>query len=231
MGKLTMAQARKRVREKPEVRRARIVDEAIRIVGELGYYGFTVQALAERCGLTNAGLLHYFDSKDHLLLSVLDEIELREEEVMAPQVSLTEKQLSRTGDHNQAVVELVAAIARRSTENREQSRFLTVLHGEALEPSHPAHAWFGQRDQETVGLFTLLLGGDRPDAIVKTRHLISILRGMTAIWLRTADGFDLVAECVAATRLLLRDEIGSGEATGAAPARANQPALQPDPKA
>ena len=68
-----MSGPRKRVREDPKVRRSQIVDEAIRIIGEYGYYGFTVQALAERCQLSNAGLLHYFGNKDDLLLALLDE--------------------------------------------------------------------------------------------------------------------------------------------------------------
>ena len=65
---------RRRTREKPEVRRSRIIEEAFRIVGELGYRGFTVQGLAERCGLTNAGLLHYFGGKEDLLFAAMRHI-------------------------------------------------------------------------------------------------------------------------------------------------------------
>jgi len=50
----------------PEVRREQILEEAISILGRLGYHGFTIHELAERCGLSNAGLLYHFPSKDQL---------------------------------------------------------------------------------------------------------------------------------------------------------------------
>ena len=80
-------QKKTRTRENPAIRRAQIVDEGIKIIGERGYNGFTIQALAERCSMSNAGLLHYFESKDALLLSLLDEIERREIEIVASQFS------------------------------------------------------------------------------------------------------------------------------------------------
>jgi AcrR family transcriptional regulator len=62
------------------VRRAAMLDEAICMLGEHGFNGLTVQGLAERCAISNAGLLYYFAAKDELLLAVLDEFELRERE-------------------------------------------------------------------------------------------------------------------------------------------------------
>ena len=38
-------------------RRQQITDEATRIIGQRGYYGFSMQELADSCGLTVAGLL------------------------------------------------------------------------------------------------------------------------------------------------------------------------------
>lgn len=57
-----------------------MLDEAICMLGEHGFNGLTVQGLAERCAISNAGLRYYFAAKDELLLAVLDEFELRERE-------------------------------------------------------------------------------------------------------------------------------------------------------
>src|ERR1700741_3608955 len=62
-----------RRRMDPELRRQQILDEAIRLIGQLGYQGFTVQELALRCSLTKGGLLHYFGSKEQLLVAILEE--------------------------------------------------------------------------------------------------------------------------------------------------------------
>ena len=74
-----------RSRDKPEIRRPSILDEAIRVIAERGY-GFTVQELAQSCGLSNAGLLHQFPSKERLFLAALEEIEAREAQFMSPLV-------------------------------------------------------------------------------------------------------------------------------------------------
>src|SRR5262245_17520418 len=101
-------------REDPELRRAKILDEGIRVIGERGYYGFTVQEMAQRCGLSNGGLLHYFPSKDHLLLAVLAEIQAREAEVLAPLVEAAAR--APHGEDAKAAVRqlLVSVLARAS---------------------------------------------------------------------------------------------------------------------
>src|SRR5262249_41345726 len=64
-------------------RRARILDETLRIVGERGYPGFGIPALAERCGLTKPGLLHHFGSKDQLLIALLNEVDAKHQAELA----------------------------------------------------------------------------------------------------------------------------------------------------
>jgi AcrR family transcriptional regulator len=60
----------------PGARRA--ADQAIRIIGQRGYAGFGIQELAQRCQLTNAGLLYHFGSKDRLLIALLEDRDRRD---------------------------------------------------------------------------------------------------------------------------------------------------------
>ncbi|WP_214364242.1 TetR family transcriptional regulator [Pseudonocardia sp. H11422] len=39
---------------------------------EIGYHGATVRGIASRCGLSVSGLYHYYTSKQHMLLTILD---------------------------------------------------------------------------------------------------------------------------------------------------------------
>src|SRR3954453_6211418 len=52
-------------------RREEILAAAMELFGARGYRGTTIAQVAERAGLTDAGLLHHFPSKEHLLIAVL----------------------------------------------------------------------------------------------------------------------------------------------------------------
>ena len=45
-------------------RRAEILNAAVELFGTLGYYGTSLQKIADRVGLTKAGVLHYVGSKE-----------------------------------------------------------------------------------------------------------------------------------------------------------------------
>lgn len=194
-----------RIRKSPDVRRAEIVDYAIRIVGEFGYHGVTVQALADRCGMTNAGLLHHFGTKDGLLLAVLDEIERRGGEFMGSVLAGLAEQSGWAERDLQTVVAAVSNMARWASDNPEQTRFLATLQVEALQPSHPAHDWFAQRDIETLQFLVFLLGPVASGPPVRTcaRYLMATLRGLILQWISLGRTTDLVRDCTNATRLLL----------------------------
>src|SRR5690242_16966598 len=52
-------------------RREEILHAALRLFAERGYRGASLAAVADRVGLTQQGVLHYFPSKERLLVEVL----------------------------------------------------------------------------------------------------------------------------------------------------------------
>ena len=64
----------------PETRRTQLLDAAIRCFSEQGYYGTTVDAVANEAGLSKGSLYRFFDSKDDLLMAIVDEWAARAEE-------------------------------------------------------------------------------------------------------------------------------------------------------
>lgn len=191
---------RRRTREAPEVRRARILEEAIRLIGERGYYGFTVQELAARCGLTNPGLLHYYPSKLDLLLAALAEMEARETEVIEPIVQGAERELSGP-QARQAVLGVLRAIMVRGAAKREMIRFLAELQAESLSSDHPAFGWWLRREVAMLDLFTRLLHPFVADPAAIARQTLALIDGLSLQWLRANGGMDLAAEW---DRMLLR---------------------------
>ncbi|GGT48259.1 TetR/AcrR family transcriptional regulator [Streptomyces purpureus] len=60
-------------RARSEERRAEILRAALEVIAERGYRGASLSAVAERVGLTQQGLLHYYPTKEALLVAVLEE--------------------------------------------------------------------------------------------------------------------------------------------------------------
>lgn len=54
-------------------RRQEILDRAIEVFASKGAEGTSLRAIAEKIGVTHAALLHYFGSREELLVAVLDE--------------------------------------------------------------------------------------------------------------------------------------------------------------
>jgi AcrR family transcriptional regulator len=176
-------------RDDQDSRRAQILDEAIRIVGERGYYGFTVQELAQRCGVSNAGLLYHFSTKDILLLAMLEEFERRERAAIAPLAALAKQAPSPA-----ALADLLRTMVARSATQPELGRLCMVLASESLDPSHPAHAAFRAREAAVLALFTRLVSPYVTEPRSTARQLFALLDGLGQQWVREDQAFDIQAE-------------------------------------
>ena len=111
-------------------RRSAILNAAVECFGTLGYYGTSLQRIATMVNLTKPGVLHYVGSKEGLLHAVLDEMYDREtEDVIAEMWRRT-----------------VAVNAKRP----ELVHMFSTLSAEALNPDHPAHDYFAEREERIV---------------------------------------------------------------------------------
>src|ERR687893_3925 len=57
---------------KGRIRRADIIAAARVVYAEAGYHGSSLREIAKRAGITHAGLLYYFPTKEALLAAVLE---------------------------------------------------------------------------------------------------------------------------------------------------------------
>jgi AcrR family transcriptional regulator len=199
-----MSRAKKsvRVRIDSELRRAQILEQAVRIVSQRGYYGFGIQELAKECGLTNGGLLYYFGSKEGLLIALLQDRDRRDTEAIAAAAGLPQHDSKRKLSLDE-VVKLFRAMVKRNSAEPELVRLYTVLRAEALNRGHPARDYFLVRESKALDAFTQMVTPFVKHPRSTARQLLVFMNGLEEEWLRTDLGFDLLGEWDRGFALLL----------------------------
>ncbi|MFG1782461.1 TetR/AcrR family transcriptional regulator [Rhodococcus oryzae] len=170
-----------------EARREAILDAAMAEIAERGYRATTLAAVAERVGLTQPGVLHYFPSKKRLLIGVL---EARDQwDTAALLARSTDVRLS----HLEQIVEFNAG-------RPGVVQTYTALAAESTTGQHPAREYFTERYAAARGAFAELLSkefGDRlPGGLTPEQAapmLIAMLDGMQIQWLLAPDEVDMTA--------------------------------------
>lgn len=174
---------------KGRIRREDILTAAVAVYGEAGYHGSSLREVAKRAGITHAGLLYYFPTKEALLAAVLErrdaEDAVRERlnappgrEVLRHWIALAEYNVAHPG-----IVELY-----------------TRLAAEAVAPDHPAHDYFVRhyriaRRSASVSFRVLAERGElRPgvDPNVAALNYMALSDGLQIQWLTSPDEVDPV---------------------------------------
>jgi AcrR family transcriptional regulator len=184
----------RRIRTSPELRREQIINEAVLLIGERGYYGFGIKELAQRCGLGNAGLLHHFGSKERLLIAVLEARDRSDFAAATNFLRLSGVRYDAGRLGLAAFRDVLSATVEKNSREPELIRLFAVLQAEALNHTHPAHDYFLTREAAILNVFTSALAPyvERPLSVA--RQLLAQWLGLEQQWLRTDQGFDLVAE-------------------------------------
>jgi len=173
-------------------RRREILEAGIEVFANHGFRNGSLREIAERVGMSQAGLLHHFSNKNELLAGVL---ELRDER-SAVIVKLDETPGIDTIRGIVRVAEYNAAFAPGLVELH------CVLSAEATAPEHPAHRYFLDRYTWVVGLmleaFTnVQAAGQLADGVEPqsaARSLIALSDGLQVQWLLAPDTLDMAEE-------------------------------------
>jgi AcrR family transcriptional regulator len=161
---------------KGEDRRQRILTVAQRLVTRNGGRGTTLGQIAQEAGVTTAGLLHHFESKEQLLHAVLD---ARDADDMA--------HVDMSGD----VIEQLEKVTARFQRSPDLIGLFTVLQSENLAPDAPLHDRFLGRYRGAVAIVTECIRRGQQagvyradlDPAVKAVEIIAFLHGMETSWL------------------------------------------------
>lgn len=184
-------------------RREHIITAATKQFGERGFNQTTILGISAAVGISRAGLLHHFPTKEALLAAVLemrDEVDrerFRNSETVDPTGLRVLRTMVDLAAHNAEVPGIIALYA--------------LLAAEATAPDHPAHEYFvnryericegTQRVLERVAAAGLLKPEVNPTTAAT--QLTSLMDGLQATWLLAPDSVDMAAQLKDAVERLL----------------------------
>ncbi len=128
-------------------KRREILDAALRVIAEHGYSGATVKQIADEVGLSQNGLLHYFGSKDSLLIEVLRHRDERDS-VTYRGVDDSAKDRTAEAPGGRTLDDLkqgLSALVRHNSEVPGVVQLFARLTADASEAEHSAHPFLADR--------------------------------------------------------------------------------------
>ncbi|MCK0176552.1 TetR family transcriptional regulator [Mycobacterium sp. 852013-51886_SCH5428379] len=161
---------------KGEDRRQRILGVAERLLARNGWRNTSLAQIARAAGVTPAGLLHHFESKEQLLNAVLDARDTDDD-----------THADRSGD----LFEQIARVAERFQRAPELVGTFTVLLVENIAEDAPLHDRLLMRQRAAVEIVTEIIrrgqlaGRYREDldAALKAMEILAFVNGMETSWL------------------------------------------------
>ncbi|MEV5718198.1 TetR/AcrR family transcriptional regulator [Amycolatopsis mediterranei] len=174
---------------KGRIRREDIITAAAAAYGELGYHGSSLREIAKRVGISHAGLLYYFPTKEALLAAVLERRDAEDSE---------REQL--TVPPGLAVLRHFVALAEHNVRHPGIVDLYSRLAAEAVAADHPAHEYFvrhyrAARDGVHESFEALAARGELRDGVepaVAALTFIALMDGLQVQWLTVPGDVDLV---------------------------------------
>jgi AcrR family transcriptional regulator len=162
-------------------RRKEIVAAAVEVFSESGFRDGSLRSVAERAGITHAGMRHHFPTKVELLEAVL---QWREEDT-----------LERARRIHPQGLEIIRAWVDSVAENTKRPGLIEleiILGAESIAPDHPAHRYFSDLYERAEDLLerAFTTAADRGelreglDPRLAARTLLSATLGLQSLWLR-----------------------------------------------
>ncbi|MDW4904015.1 helix-turn-helix domain-containing protein [Streptomyces sp. ADMS] len=159
-------------------RREEILGAALEVFAERGYRRSSIDAVAERAGLTRQGVLHYFPSKKRLLRALLQ----RREDLARAHLA--------AGHADKDLPSRVAEVVAYDHRNAGLVQIHSVLVAEGIVRDDPAHGFFRDHyrsiQDNTVAHLTEIYGDRLPSGLTPraaASALVAMLDGMQLQWL------------------------------------------------
>jgi AcrR family transcriptional regulator len=161
---------------KGDDRKLRILNVAERLLARHGWRNTSLAQIAKEAGVSPAGLLHHFESKDQLLNAVLDARDT-DDDIHA----------DRSGD----LVTEICRVAERFDRAPELVGTFTVLLIENIAPDAPLHDRLLTRQRDAVSIVAGLIERGQQagryrtdfDPAIKAVEILAFVNGMETAWL------------------------------------------------
>jgi TetR/AcrR family transcriptional regulator, cholesterol catabolism regulator len=138
------------------IRRAKIIEEVIDLIADVGAEAVQMRDVAQRSGVALATVYRYFGSKDHLLAAALESWQKR----------LTRRILAASGPPDRDPLPGVLDYLRRAQRAFHRNPEMTALMLHMMTSNGPeATATIDQMNRTNVEMFNRLLSGIAPEEI------------------------------------------------------------------
>jgi AcrR family transcriptional regulator len=164
---------------KGATRRREILAAALDLIAQRGYSASSLQEIADAVGISKAGVLHYFESREALIAAVLEERDASSTAAFRAE--------EPDGDPSDVVGLLLRASARNADTPGLVALYSRVVV-DAAGPDHPAHAYIADRYARVVGEIAQqvrALGVELPagmDPVGFARVAVAISDGLQLQW-------------------------------------------------
>ncbi|MEU9618096.1 MULTISPECIES: TetR/AcrR family transcriptional regulator [unclassified Streptomyces] len=175
------------VRARSAERRAEILRATLEVIAERGYRGASLSAVAERVGLSQQGLLHYFPTKEALLVAVLED---------------RDRWDTGGGTRSDGTwrIDLLNSLVEYNAMRPGIVQTFSALLGESVTEDHPAREFFTRRYTQVRASMAATLRaeyGERlPGGLTPERAaplLVAVMDGLQYQWLLDPDSVDMPA--------------------------------------
>jgi AcrR family transcriptional regulator len=180
----------------PEVRREEIVETTDAIIAAEGYRSLSLREVARRCGMSAPGLMHYFPDMESLLHAVLEH---RDEVDLAA--------IAASQPENARIEDFIENALRYYEHAGDTTRRYDALEAEAIDPRHPAHAYYLERDARSFAALRPLVEREFEDPDRVFMLLRAVFDGLRFRALRDPEHVDLRREWEAVRDIVL-DSLG-----------------------
>lgn len=183
-----------RQRLSPAERRAQVIEVATRVIATRGFWGFSLQQVADAAHVTEPAIVYHFKSKVGLLIAVLEHRDKEDMGYFAQTlgVSLEDVWAENAQFSLQAIC---TTLMERNAQQPEIVRLYTVLQGESLNEKHPAYSYYQKREERVLRMLTRAGRHDHIENPVReARLLLSVMDGIQVRWLRSHGAMDLLTE-------------------------------------
>jgi AcrR family transcriptional regulator len=175
-------------------KREEILEHALDVIAREGFRGASVKELAQAAGLSQAGLLHYFGSKEELFLAILRKRDERDAADFAEKVDLYLAAHARPMQLEH-LRESYVGVVRHNADVPGLVELFSRMATEAASASHPAHQYFLERSAGFTAVFVEAIRAqqasgtmtDRVDPVVLARMFQAVADGMQLQWLLDPD--------------------------------------------
>lgn len=186
--------------DRVDERRQRILTRAQEVFAREGFRSAEVKTIAEQAGVGKATIYKFFDSKEHLLLTVVEENLIKVRDMALAKLMAQGEPLARLENACVAMAEFIQA-------NREFARVLLQEAGEFAGDIQRRHLAMIEENLPVAEAFFAELRKDGYFTAMDTREtlhmMLNLLIGSTWNWALTGEG-DLTSRARQYVRILVQ---------------------------